>query len=116
MEAGGARGEGPPLRLPLRRLVAGDVFGGAAPMLAGCPAPGAACAVERAALGDVGRIRVRVASLARIPGTWIDVTPVRPGPERRGADRRDPEIVAREGHRPVGELLVVRVGLHVRHL
>src|SRR5205807_105396 len=93
--------------LALRCEVAVDVLVDSAVARAAVAAPGAAR--EHAALEHVSRRVVlvlgdfpRICALDRVP-------PVRPDPEREGAEGADVEVVTREGHRAVRELLVVGI-------
>src|SRR5438876_472044 len=104
----------PPPVEPLRRLVAVDVLIDPARVRAAVAAPRGdyvALLVREgqlhAALRDVGVAGVRLArSLAWI-GSGDGVAPVRPDAVREAADRGHPQVVTRERHRAVVELLVV---------
>src|SRR5215212_11883826 len=92
---------------PLGSEVAVDVLVDPAVSWAEVPAPGAV--LEGAALVHVGRCVVLVLrDLTRV-GSLEGVPPVRPGAECEVVERANVEVVAREGHGTVVELLVVRI-------
>src|SRR5581483_1841546 len=100
-----------PSRRSLGRKVAVDVLVEAAVPRAAVAAPGAV--LEVAALMDVGRPGVLVLGILARVGALDGVTPIRPHAERKVVHGADVEVVARERHGAVGELLVVRVGRDV---
>ena len=69
--------------------------------------------IEGPALEDVGRRVVLILGHFARVAALHSVSPVRPGAVSETTARRDPEIIAAEGHGAIVELLVVAVAFHV---
>src|SRR5262245_27204615 len=119
----GGEGDPPVVTLPstrrLRREVAEDIGVDPALVRAEIAAPDADRSLlgldrlERPALVGIRRGAVRVLRILTRVGALHGVPPVGPDRVGEGAERRHPEVVARQRHRPVVVLLVVRIGGHV---